>query len=1222
MSSLRWLILVALAIGFAEEYTQTSVAQNPATTEKPPLKAAILSGKRVEGEADLLAAALVRDIPKMAFLERTDLVAVTAEGALIAGKLPASLESADFLILVEVIDIYETPYLATRVVGRDEGCVHASDLRAMDRIGDDWTREITRILKDLARSKTAATNNDLPAVSVRVIRGEFTAGEKENELLSIAITRLLNIELSKGKQIRILERVDLLLVQFERFLTRIDGASFEEADQTISGTFRSSDGTTRFEIQMEIPGTSEVKKIEGTVPSENPGDIASAMATEVMTLLPGAGTQAIRTNPRPSSPNIFTPAESGRFAQEADRALRLGLHETAAKFAETAHLLDQSDGFSTLHLLSCAELFASIPSLRGRGIRLDNTILVERENESESEPLVFADLFPESGSEGVTSLPQRDQWPAISKAAERVVEMNHRALGLEGGRRNNAMATMSPFAGVVSQIAKEVLFNAVSSFGTEVPPYEKEHLDRLAAVSRALQLATAEAPNFNDPAPPLLFRGTEALILEASAEQALSRIRDWLYGTKVTSMKGEIAQGNHMVWYNVYSDRSVLFKYFEYLGYNEDIDDSTTLIDERIFKKPFVAWLSNDPMDYEEAFSRALAGAAAEHGVLTTIDAQFHRAGAARTHETRATEFEKLRAIIAENLATLESLGLLEIYAYHLANWEMSREPVTSSDREAFWKTVHAAVYADNAWSPGRLSERLIDYFDGAVWTSEGTEDSARRRELLKVLQTDIINNTNTASESKRSATLAKIENKLGELLEMDQAKTNLLLSDTRAVQGLAGIPEDETIVLKAASFGDYLPTLATKATEEGIFSFQHGNPERDAESHLLIFNLAGTVDRMPLPPQVYDLVNEAITVVTLGRLARSGDIRVDKERIDLAFPGGFASYDRASQQWTVTPVPFLKGRHGVRMTGDKILSFTGRVENLPEVPVHGIYLTDTTTMEHLALVDTSRQPPLWTMDMSKSLEFTIPPLSFTGDRLIFGMRGIVRGHEIFYFKTDWKMDDPRRRPHPLPFVPGPGARVHGSEANGYALVAATRKPYRKTGSLIENESRMQVGAFAIDETGKNHWLLDSGTVPAIGPIPPGAGTESDRKMFLYPDKMEPIFTFPDEFSTHSGPNCSEPILHYNGTRLLLLTGQVTNDGRRLLYVWKNHEEKIPRRFALRFQSFFWLENLNEEDIFNWNVDARNTILSIFEWRDHIVFEYPRGFLRMSIAEFEKYIGE
>jgi hypothetical protein len=157
----------------------------------------------------------------------------------------------------------------------------------------------------------------------------------------------------------------------------------------------------------------------------------------------------------------------------------------------------------------------------------------------------------------------------------------------------------------------------------------------------------------------------------------------------------------------------------------------------------------------------------------------------------------------------------------------------------------------------------------------------------------------------------------------------------------------------------------------------------------------------------------------------------------------------------------------------------------------------------------------------------------------------------------------------------------------------------------------------------KNSWRLDTGTSPTGLSGKPEQYHHPDRKMFPDHIKNEPLFHFPEVYSLHRGQDqyCSHPVLHYNGTRLILLTGQITKDGRRLMYVWKSAEQKTPKRFALRFSGFEWMEDLNEEEKADWNLIARNSILSIFEWRDRLVFEYPRGFFHLRIEEFEGYLN-
>lgn len=1199
-------------------------AQGTLALQPPPLKVAVLNGGNAAESADILAARL-SDRSGIALLERAELSAIATEGSLISGKIPQFLESADVLILVEEFRIHSDSYLATRIVGRDDGRVHFSDLRNLDATGDDWGKLVEEKLGSLAKVERTE-NPSNPTVAVRAIREEFEAGERENAIESIAITRMLNAELAKSPRLRVLERVDLTLVQFEQFLTRIDSGSFQEADHLISGTYRSKDGKAGFEVFVETPGGKRTEKLKADLPTDDLSGIAAAMAAAIVPALEKISALPPGDGPAGTPSKSFALGESQRFSFEAERAMRVGLHEAAANFAEAGHLLDQSDGFRSLYLLACAEFFASIPTLRGRGINLDRSISVERHDHSGNEALVFANLFPDETGNGAQPLPEMEVMDALARASERILDLTRLAHTFEPQRQAGFLNSLSPFIQIVSPMIHEVMLNGFAAYGSDLPDSARTSILRIAAAYKALASANDEAEKSGSKRGPSIFpRFPEDLMLESSPQGAAEQLRNLLYGDEIKQLEGPLDKSSEMSWYRAHTARSRLFGYFEYLGYDESLDNITSMIDERIFGKPFVAWLSGTPVTFEAAFSDALVGAGEDHRLLALVDAKLSAAGSARTHEARAREFGALRSLLLEQIAELKKQGMLEIYAYQLAQWERVRDPGSNEeDRGAFWRTIHSTVCTEDAWTSGRLTDALANSFDGRVWFDSEAGDPGQREAFLRSLRQDLASNQNTFAEPKRRNSLKTIDHHLENLATAATSPSETRGPyDIRAVEGLEGIPEEETIELKAVSFGYYLTTLATEVTDEGIFSFQHGNAANDRETHLLRFDLASKIDRVPAPREVYDLVEAAIDPETLSYSRRAGDLRVGKDAIEMTFPGGRAIYHRSTKTWDVTPIPFLKGRNYVRMAGEKIVSATGAIQGLPSPAVQGVYVTDPKTMEHTAMIDTSRRPARSNIEFSPNLYFKIPPIQTSPNVVFLGLTGNVLDQDVFQFKIAGNPDDPMSHAVPFPFVTGPRAVIHGSSANGYVLVAATRKAPQKSGEPVENEKKMRIGAVAFDNTGKSHWLLDTGTSPTGLSGNSEQYYHPDRKMFPDHIKDEPLFHFPEVYSLHRGqdPYCSHPVLHYNGTRLILLTGQITKDGRRLMYVWKNAEQKTPKRFALRFSGFQWMEDLNEQEKADWNLMARNSILSIFEWRDRLVFEYPRGFFHLRLDEFEGYLN-
>lgn len=1181
------------------------------------LRVAILSGNGVEREADLLGAELSSHAHRIALLERSDLAAVTAEGTLVAGKIPASLESADILILVEAIEIHQAFYLATRLVGRDDGRVHSSDLRAAHHVDKKWSEEMANLLRDFTRALPKSERET--AVSIRAIREEYTAGKIEEGLVSIALTRLVNAELSRAKQVRVLERIDLPLIQFERFLTRVDGTGFEEADRTVSGTFRSGGGSTRFTLRVETPGTNDVARIDGDVPTENLGEVATAMAAKLALLLSTANDESAESDPNSPPVGISTTAESNRFADEADRALRLGLHENAAKFAETAFLLEPTEKFRSLYLLACAELFAAFPELRGRGINLDGEISAGRRDSGSSDPVYRINLLPYSSSGNLPPLPQPEQWSALATAAERISDLERCTLDMEEGPGNAARAKLSYFTKVVSKVTGEAVLNGFTAFGNTLPPFERKEIERIAAGC-----------------PPSFLPIPDSLILKSSPGQAVEQIHEWLYGPEIESLKRPLDGDYGKEWRRASILRHHVFAYFEHLGYDDRIDKMSTVVDERILRKPFVAFLSNTPTSFEDAFSLALADAEAEHGLLTRVDAQLRRAAAARSETERSNEFGTLRTLILKNIQELKAVGMLELYADMQASLERLRYSVSKdSDPFAYWKSIHAALLEEDGWYSGHLTDRLIDIFDGKRRSPDNIPDPRRRHDFLAALREDISTNGNVFARASRQGALWKIEEKMKELGLGESAEALPGITGGKTARQAAGIPDPDTIEIAYSSFGYQLQTLATEVVDDGIFTFQIGRPGGNARSYILKFDLAGNIEEISVPEEIHDLVYKSLEPETLMSAGRAGGLRVGKDSIDVVFPGGMATYRRAVGEWEVTPIAFLGQRHAATFAGDSIISYTGIARTRSVSPVQGLYLNDPKTASYTALIDTSREPPLHQLDSSKRLAFTGSPFAFAENRIVFATREADHRQRVYQLALNTGLDGDKNQPILIPFQPGPNARLHMSRANGFVLLAATRPPKPLNEFYVENSGRMHLGACAIDERGEFHWLLDSGIFPAHTSLPSSGDGESERKFFLPQVVTEPLFRFPSEFSAPQGrfnqmpesfsvelgPLFLRPVLHFNGSRLLLLSDEMTEDNRRLLYVWRNVED-MPKRFAIRFASFRRDQDSNDEGVLKWNQWAQNTVVSIFEWRNLLVFEYDRGFFSIPIGEFEKHLGE
>ncbi|MEQ1841884.1 MAG: hypothetical protein ABL994_15875, partial [Verrucomicrobiales bacterium] len=556
----------------------------------------------------------------------------------------------------------------------------------------------------------------------------------------------------------------------------------------------------------------------------------------------------------------------------------------------------------------------------------------------------------------------------------------------------------------------------------------------------------------------------------------------------------------------------------------------------------------------------------------------------------------------------LKALGMLEIYSVLLLNISAGRElgPDQGSLSE-FCLPVHRFLYSENGWSTGELTKCLTRNFGESSRFSKIKIPENLRLSHLASIREDISENQNEFSQLTRKHLLIDIQS------EVDKIAAAKQKSDSG---GLEGIPESETISLKKAVWGYRLPVMGTCVADDGVYMFQQGHPNYESKSRILIFAMNSDLVELPVPDEIYNLVMNSFDFYALQQAERLGAIEVRPDHIAIAFPGGTASYDRRSEKWSIIPIPFLANRSGMGFAGDRIVSICGGVNGQLGPPVQGLYVTsfkDPKDPRHLALTDTSRRPAIWLMDNSKNLDFTFSPISVSSDRFVVGLRGVLKPWEIFQGRVG--EENLARQAYPIPFSPGFGAIVNGTRANGFLLVASVRKAGGNVLRSKDWQAPIQVGAFAIDNAGKYHWLLDTGTAPPVGPIPAGGGEESDRRMFM--EDQEPLFRFPSEFTDHRGPRFPRPVVHYDGTRLILLTGQNTSDGRVLLYVWNDRTCDVPTRFALQFDGF-GNTDLEDEERNDWNEGARHSIRAIYVHKDHLWLEYDRGFFLLPLKSFER----
>ncbi|MCB1204266.1 MAG: hypothetical protein KDN18_08390 [Verrucomicrobiae bacterium] len=1130
-------------------------------------------------------------------LERSDLSVLAREGALIAGSISSSLASADVLVLVESIKIDDSNYLATRLVGRDDGRVRSSDLRRLEEFRTGWSDAITRQLHAFAATDRQL-DSEMPKVSVRVIREEFAAGKVENPVVGVALTRLVVAELSRRTELRLLERQDLSLIQFERFLTRIDTDSFETADFVVTGTVRRDDGKSRYDLRVQS-GSLSGARFEMDVPSAELADIAGSMVENLVSHFETAKRKDVVA---PNTP--YTYDEVAQYRMEADRCLRLGLHESAVAFAETAYLLDSTESAVAAHLLGCAKLLASLPGMRGKGVDLSSSILPRfYDSVGNSTFDLYGALF-EEGNVQEERLPEREQWEALASAAERVVEVERRDRLRPDPRTKGWNPQLHELEVGVDMLSSEALRNLRQRYGVRLPSFEREIVRRIGSAAARLKEASADNPGRRFS----ILDYYDLLYLDTSRDASIERIRGLLYHSSLGRLREWKGGDVKTHWDAASRAHGAAFTFFEHMGYDRDGGDkfASVLRDESLLTLPFVAALSGKGCSYEEVFEVAVSSAPQGYEALEQLNRLLCNAASEKSGDERTKALEKLRSELQKSVGILKELGVLEIYLIGLAKLDGKREVERRDTESAFWIDLHHVLLSDDAWTSGEFTKILIGYSNGTKWVSNLVPNEAAYERLLVSVESDLKKNKNPFSTKTRERSLRDLEKARMALSDSEKD-----VYDLAAKGGLDGIPDDETIVLDKSYWVPYPPVIASCLAEDGFYLLRHGNPRYEEDSSLVRFDIGGPITEVKAPVEIRDLVEGSTDIRSLNDIDRLGALEVGPLQILLAFPGGSAVYDRRTEKWSVRSEAFLENRSGMAILGNYIASFTGSPVGVHAiVPVEGLYMTSRKTFQHTALVDTSRLPPMSILDRSTRLAFHFPPIAIGPERFLVGILGFPGLEEVWEGRFSGEMptlEDPRST---FRLVAGPNASVNASRANGFVNVVATRKPPAKSSAEGRNP-KLQVGAFSVDSNGETHWLLDTGT-KSNRQAPAADESLWDRRMLA--DNVKPRFHIPPEFQTYQGSSNFKPVLWYNGKALILLMTQLTSDGRRLLYVWKDSDQKKPRRFALKFDGF---PQYDPERRRGNNISARETIRCVFQYKQFMCFEYETGVFYMPMSALE-----
>lgn len=1150
------------------------------------ISVSLIATKEIAIEADLLLTSLNNTSESISVLERRELSEIARESGLTGASLD-SLQSAQLLLILERIHPDATSLIATRAVDRDNGRILWSDFQPSDGDLEKWVEHIGNKISATFLPKN---RSDRIRVSIRSLISETPTGSSKFDLQEMTLTALTIEALSSWEKVDVIERLDLGQVEFERFLTKTDFGLEKQADFTISGSFELSGetATARLRISDNQQARSKTKHIstEHGGLAELAKQIGSAIAAETL-----ADDAEAKLVPR-RLVERFGPWEANQFNDEAERNFRLGLYSLAARQAAAVNLIDFSDDSRYDALQFYAELFRLFPSMPG--MNPEHALHHSTEIHIGGGIHTPLDLWNHyRRGRGFDLFPSQEQWNGFNEVLQNLTTTIRRKGGHKDQQKwsrdkhyfSRLLTTMGPFF-------EQLLWSSYKRLETSSNFEEKAQFMRLLESMRDLDATRIEFfPSNNstwrNPFTPLM--------LMPSSSEAVDYLRKRLYPQERPTNHAHPPQEFRGFDSFPLELRNSIMKYFE---------GSASLPGTEFVGRPIIGAFSNSPLTPQAAFHEATRPIDESFSPLSAVDRAIAEIEFQASDEARAKAFVEAQKVLQENSDQLAKLGLLGSYAAVLLGIDNRRHLKggffdADGNTFDFWSSLHRKVYEHSTRGEWRLTGLLETQLTESPIRND---NPVQFREFVSSIIEDIKNfNERVGPESKMEDWV------------LEEFRGLVQKDDVATIEGLTGIGPEEHLRIPFSIYSYWgAPTLASQARPFEAFILKHDIRDKklkaDAVIAIYTFKDKPFWELIEIPASVSDLYYQH---------GEQGALDVQDDKLIVAAPGAVATFERKSKTWEVSQHEFLRNKKGFSFVGKHLICYLG--PDFPifsDSPVQGLYGLNLETGEKTTFIDTTRRPAVYAADSAKSLYFK-PPILSHGENAF-----LLRVHAAPSFSGGPFKIFGLHSSRPLePRIPSeihvPLSSQHftsGVSVNERSTVLI----YDRLRDIRRDPSpgdEYQIAAFTKTPDHRDvQWLLDSNFGKEVE-----LGTSKTTAAVKRP---EPLFQFPAEFTKTGTSRKLKPSIWYDGELLLLLSPQLTDDGRRLLYVWRNREQKIPIRVAIAFDSYREKpeKNVTAEDAQRYNETARDTIEEISIEGNCLFFKFAYGYFMFSLEEFHKHL--
>ncbi len=1167
---------------------QPVTGQDQALT-KLPLAVSLIASEDTTKEADVLAAALSNGPNLVSVLERGQLVEIIQEGVITSSTF-ARLESAPLILILESFEFESRRILATRAVNRDTSRIIWSDFFPDSTDLDDWSSQI----KDkLAQSRNAPRNLGTIRVSIKSLHLESEPDSPRSRFESSLLSSLVIKALGNWPELEVVERLDLGQVEFERFLTRFDHSGEQEADISVSGAFQITGESGA--IRLNILNNRKAHSLTTNFSTDHGGvvELARRIAESI------AETAEAREAAAPGEARyteILGPSEARYFFDEAKRNFRLGLYSLATRHAESAQLIDHTGnpGFEGLRIqANFLRLFPGLPGIP------EQTYLPQIK--SPDGRIHALDLWEFHQSEhGSIFDPTREDWEVINLTILDLADFIER----HDNRENTHHRTLlKQELRRIRYLLDPFLENMIwSSYGRAKQSNFAEGSTELLEMGRNLTKLNA----LQQKAHPDLNIGmgnpfSSAAVMPASSE-AVTSLNNELYPDQLSELRSLPVSKAVLQIHHFSLLRNKILKF---LGLTRS-DNSSRMAGQEFAEDAFVGFAGGAPITPRTLFLEATAPHDDAFECLRIVDRAFMEIQLEEPGEARRKAFARARTTLNDQAAHLDELGLLGTYATFLLQIDMNRhleggffDPDNST--LDYWRGLHQAAYRrpiSGEWSFTTMLRYLVE--NGKITIDQ--PDQARK--ILAFLFED------AKSYNQRVAEDRRINESYLESFQQG------LREPVKKIEGLDDIGTEEHLRIPFTTYSYWgAPTLASHIAAPEAFLLKHDirDQNRDADSGVAIFKYGQhfSSDFIDMPRSVSDLFFE---------YGEHGALDVREDKILIGAPGAVAIYDRKSKEWGVTQHTFLRDKKGFTFVGNHLVSYLGSEfdGSYGESTVHGLYGLQLDSGEVTALIDTSRRPPIHAGDWASNLRFVPPIVAGKNSAFVLRIHGFPTKQELPLKLCRFMTADPTIPPMPLDMqIPMKSHHYSTGVTTNDTTTILLQNRLKRNMQKDDPEDRFQVAAISRRPGQQGiQWVLDS---------------DYDRTYDLeaYPSfanfnegKTQPLYSFPSDHTLMGTSSKLNPSIWYDGQQLLFLSGQLTQDGRRLLYVWRSPSQRYPIRIAVAFDSFSPGEgkNYTQEDADRYNKLARDTIRNISIHKNLMFFEFAYGFFVFDMQKLQDHL--